>query len=877
MTEIPQSHDFAKSERAWAERWESEGIYRWDPARPRSETFVIDTPPPTVSGLLHLGSVFSYTHADLIARYQRMRGMNVAYPIGWDDNGLPTERRVQLVLGIRPDTRLAYDASWKPKRGKGKNDPVEDVSPKNFIEACELIMREDEGAFETLFRRLALSFDWSQNYATIKPHARRISQRSFLDLLARGEAYQKFAPTMWDVDDRTAVAQAETEDREQDGAFHDIRFEVEGGGGFTISTTRPELLCACVAVVAHPDDERYRALFGRRAITPLFRAPVPILPAEHADPVKGTGILMVCTFGDIADVEYWKRQSLPLRQVIGLDGRMRPVAFGDAVFASVEPERARAAYAELLGKNVKQARAKTVDLLRADGALAGEPRAIRHPVKFYERGSRRLEFVPSRQWFVRVLDHKADLLAQGRKIAWYPSHMRARYENWVEGLNQDWCISRQRFSGVPFPVWYRLGPDGEPDYDAPILAKSENLPVDPRLEAPPGHSEAQRGEPGGFVGDANVMDTWATSSMSPQIMSHWLLDPERHRKLFPMDMRPQAHEIIRTWTFYTIAKAWLHEREIPWRNAVISGWMLDPDRNKISKSKGNSSNPGDLFDEHSVDAVRYWAARARLGVDTAFDEQVIKVGKRLATKVVNAGRFVLLQLERVGATRETHPARMISEPIDVDLMALLRVLVARATRAFEEFDYAAALQATEEAFWDFCDNYLEIVKARAYADDSSPSRDSALAALQLALHVFLRLLAPVLPYVTEEIWSWRFARPGRERSIHTSPWPASDDFAGVPLASAGRCYDAAREISTKIRGAKTGARKSLRWPVARLEVRGGDAELEALRAALADVLRAGTVDASVCSLGHGAPEDGALFSITVLLAENSGPTGPGAA
>jgi valyl-tRNA synthetase len=578
---------------------------------------------------------------------------------------------------------------------------------------------------------------------------------------------------------------------------------------------------------------------------------------------------MVCTFGDIADVEYWKRQSLPLRQVIGLDGRMRPVTFGDAVFASVEPVRAQAAYAELVGKNVKQARAKTVELLRADGALVAEPRAIRHPVKFYERGSRPLEFVPSRQWFVRILDHKAELLAQGRKIAWHPAHMRARYENWVEGLNQDWCISRQRFSGVPFPVWYRIGPDGEPDYDAPILAKHESLPVDPRLEPAPGYTEAQRGKPGGFVGDANVMDTWATSSMSPQIMSHWVLDPVRHKKLFPMDMRPQAHEIIRTWTFYTITKAWLHEREIPWHNAVISGWMLDPDRNKISKSKGNSTNPTDLFDANSVDAVRYWAARARLGVDTAFDEQVIKVGRRLATKVVNAGRFVLLQLERVGATRETHPARMIVEPIDVDLAAKLVDVVARATRAFDEFDYAAALQATEEAFWDFCDNYLEIVKARAYADVASPGRDSALAALQLALHVFLRLFAPVLPYVTEEIWSWHFTRPGRERSIHTSPWPAADDFSGIRLETAGRCYDAAREVSTRIRGAKTGAKKSLRWPVARLEVRGGDAELAALQAALADVLRAGSVEASACSLAKGAPDDGALFATTVELAEHA--------
>jgi len=867
MSRIPENYDVAKAERDWAERWESSGIYRWDPGRPRSETFVVDTPPPTVSGNLHMGSVFSYTHTDLIVRFQRMRGMNVAYPIGWDDNGLPTERRVERVLGVRPDARLPYDPSWKPRRDKGKDDPIEPISPKNFIEACHLVMREDEAAFESLWRRLGLSFDWSLSYATIQPHARRISQLSFLDLLAKGEAYQKFAPTMWDVDDRTAVAQAETEDREQQGAFHDIRFAVEGGGDFTISTTRPELLAACVAVAAHPSDARYQKLFGQRAVTPLFRAPVPIMPSEHADPEKGTGILMICTFGDVADVEFWKQHRLPLRQLVALDGRMRAVDFATAPFASLEPERANAAYAEISGKNVKQARAKMVELLRAGGALVGEPRPTTQAVKFYERGTRPLEFVPSRQWFVRLLDHKADLIAQGRKVAWHPEHMRTRYENWVEGLNQDWCISRQRFSGVPIPVWYRLGPDGEPDYERPILPTLEQLPVDPRLEPAPGYTEEQRGKPDGFMGDSDVMDTWATSSMSPQITSGWLLDPERHRMLFPADMRPQAHEIIRTWAFYTIAKAWLHERQIPWKNAVISGWMLDPQKEKISKSKGNALSPPELFDRHSVDAVRYWAGRARLGVDTAFDEQVIKLGRRLATKLLNAGRFVLAQLERVDATPASFPPSAIANPLDVDVAAKLAALVERATKSFEAFDYAGALQAVEEAFWDFCDNYLELVKLRAYADAPSPARDSALATLQLALSVFLRLFAPFLPYVSEELWSWRFTGEGRTRSVHTSPWPTAAEFAGVPLARAGRAYAAACEVSAAIRGAKTSAKKSLRWPVTRLEVRGAGAELEALRGVLGDVTASGSVDASAVTLAEGAPAEGALFATRVELGE----------
>ncbi len=863
MAEIPQSYEPAEAERRWAERWQHDGVYAWDPARPRAESFVIDTPPPTVSGRLHVGHVFSYTHADLIARYQRMRGKNVAYPIGWDDNGLPTERRVQLVLGLRPNTKLSYDPGWQPRRDKKADSPLEDVSPQNFIEACKLVMGEDEAAFEVMWRRLGLSYDWSFLYRTIGDHPRRIAQLSFLDLVEKGEAYARFAPTMWDVDDQTAVAQAEVEDREQAGAYHDLRFPVSGGGELVISTTRPELLGACVAVVAHPDDARYQKLFGKTAVTPLFRAPVPIQPSPHADPEKGTGILMVCTFGDQADVEYWRAQGLPLRQLIGADGRMRHVDFGESPFASEDPARAHAAWAELEGKTVKQARTKIVELLRADGALVGEPKPITHPVKFYERGSRPLEFLPTRQWFVRLLVHRDALLEQGCKIAWYPSYMRARYESWVQGLNQDWCVSRQRFSGVPFPVWYRLDGNGQPDEERPIYAPRESLPIDPRLSPPPGYTETQRGKPGGFVGDANVMDTWATSSMSPQITSHWTDDPARHPKLFPADMRPQAHEIIRTWAFYTIVKAYLHEGKIPWKNAVISGWMLDPKREKQSKSRGNVVEPHPLFDQHSVDAVRYWAGRARLGVDTAFDDQVMKLGRRLATKLVNAGRFVLQQLERARATAQSHPPSAITHPLDLSFAKGLRDVVTRATASFDEFEYAAALQATEESFWDFCDNYLEIVKVRAYAEGPSAERDSALATLQLALSVFLRLFAPVMPFVTEEVWSWRFSTG---RSIHRARWPSDSDFAGVALDRAGAAYRAACEVSTRIRGAKTTAKKSLRWPVSRLEIRGKQADLDALSLVLPDVLAAGVVDTTACRLSAGAPADGALFATEIELA-----------
>ena len=877
MGAIPEKYDHEALAAACLERWEQLGIYRWDPSRGRDETFVIDTPPPTVSGSLHVGHVFSYTHQDVLARFQRMRGKNIAYPMGWDDNGLPTERRVQNVFGIRPDLSVAYDPNWKPRRVTGKKERVEQVSRLNFIEACETITQEDEAIFEHLWRRLGLSVDWSQQYATIDEHCRRLSQLSFLDLVQKGQVYQTLAPTLWDIDFRTAVAQAEIEDRERPGLAHDIRFGIEGSGEFVIATTRPELLGACIAVVAHPDDPRYQALFGKTAITPLFHAPVPILPAEHADPEKGTGILMVCTFGDIMDVEYWKRSDLPLKQLIGRDGRMMSVRYGEAPLESREPERARAAYAELEGLTAKQARKKVAELLAAQGsaidgqgpALVGEPQSIQHPVKFYERGERPLEFVPTRQWFIRLLEHKQALLEQGRKIQWHPAYMRSRYENWVEGLNQDWCVSRQRYAGVPFPVWYPVRDDNEPDYESPIFASEDQLPIDPIVAAPPGYREEQRGQPGGFTGDPDVMDTWATSSLTPQIMSHWRIAAERHRKLFPMDVRPQSHEIIRTWAFYTIVKAWMHEGEIPWRHVVISGWILDPDRKKMSKGKGNVETPEQWLDEFSPDAVRYWASRARLGADTTFDPKVFKIGRRLAMKLFNASRFSFMQLDRIGVSEQLLPIDDISEPLDRDLVAHLRRTVAHATQALEGFDYASALQGTEQFFWEFCDDYLELVKIRSYGEEDTSGRRSAAATLQLALRTFLRLFAPFLPYVTEEIWSWRLAGASAQPSIHISRWPTPDETAAVEPPAEGAVLECAAEVLRKIRASKTQAKKSLRWPVTRLEIVGPKAAQAALLPVLPDILHAGNATDGATKLSDGPSPEGERFEVRVELAIDS--------
>jgi valyl-tRNA synthetase len=867
MKEIPERYDPRDAEARWREIWETSGIYRWDPSRPREESFVVDTPPLTVSGSLHVGHAFSFTHQDILVRFHRMRGRNIAYPMGWDDNGLPTERRVENLFKIRPNPRLPFDPQWKPRRDKGKKDPVEEVSRQNFIEACETITEEDEEAFEEIWRRLGLSVDWTQTYTTIDPHCRRLSQLSFLDLVRKGEVYQRLAPTMWDVDDQTAVAQAETEDRDRPGAYHDIRFGIEGGGSFVIATTRPELLGACIAVVAHPDDTRYQPLFGKRAIVPIFDISVPILPADHADPEKGTGILMVCTFGDQMDVEFWKQSGLGLKQLIGRDGRMMSVPYGEAPYESIDPEKARAAYGQIEGLSVNQARKKMAEILVEAGCLVGDDRPIQHPVKFYERGRRPLEFVPTRQWFVRILDHKDDLVAQGQKIDWHPGFMASRYENWVEGLNQDWCISRQRFFGVPFPIWYPVRDDGETDYENPIYASADSLPADPLTSTPPGFDEAQRDKSGGFTGDPDVMDTWATSSMTPQIISHWTLDPERHEKLFPMDVRPQSHEIIRTWAFYTIVKAWMHENTIPWKNVAISGWVLDPDRKKMSKSAGNVITPSDLLDQYSVDAIRYWAGRARLGVDTAADPKVFKIGRRLTTKLFNASRFVLMQLDRVGPGAYSLPPTEIQEPLDRAYVARLGPLVERATEAFERFEYASALQATEEAFWTFCDDLVELVKVRSYDESDSAPRRSAHAALGLALRTFLRLFAPVLPYVTEEVWSWRFAGEGRTSSIHTAPWPEAEEFADVSAPEGVDPFACAVEVVRKVRTAKTQAKRSLRWPVIGLEITGPDENRNALEPVLSDVLQTGNVDDGHVQLSPGPAPESELFTVDVALSE----------
>ncbi len=930
---LPRNYDAATTEAKWRAEWQKLGLYDRDRNAPRERTFAVDSPPPTVSGSLHVGHVFSYTHQDVVVRYRRMRGWNICYPMGWDDNGLPTERRVQNYFNVRAEPGAPYIPGLKVTpvherdgaQGKRQDEPSLVVSRQNFIELCHRVTALDEVVYRDLFQRLGLSVDWREEYATIDDRCRRIAQRSFLDLWQKGHVYQVESPTMWDVDFQTAVAQAEVEDREKQGAFHDIEFGVEGGGSFVISTTRPELLAACVGVACHPDDPRYRRLVGKHAVTPAFWAHVPIFGSELVEEDKGTGILMVCTFGDQTDVQWWREHNLALRQVINRDGRIRPMEYGRN--ESLRPELAQANHQKLVGQRVNGARRLMVEMLRdpANSALSAfptpsqgegvgvglraplqtEPRPVTHSVRFYEKGESPLEYLTTRQWFVRLTDKKDRLLEVGRRIHWRPEHMLKRYENWVENLNVDWCVSRQRYFGVPIPVWYPLDAHGQPRYSEAVVAAPEQLPVDPMTQAPPGYDEQRRGRPGGFAGEQDVFDTWFTSSLTPQIVGRWGDPDGQTDQLFPMDLRPQGHDIIRTWAFYTIVKAMLHaerqEDEIPWRNIMLSGWILDPERKKMSKSKGNVVTPVHLLDQYGADAVRYWAASARLGADTAFDEQGFKVGKRLVTKLFNAGRFVLQQTGPLDYARgdvghpspQPSPARgegvnksgplsmgeganlVIVNELDRAFVAELRDAVRRATEALEEYEFAQALEVAESFFWSgFTDNYIELVKARARSETDPSGRASAVATLRLGLSTFLRLFAPFVPNICDEVWSWAFATETGVASVHAAPWPSLDSppfpprervrvwvelppthkLDSVPVPGNPGSFAIACNAIAAVRKAKTEAGISLGAPLVKLTFISQKTDMLPLRQVLPDVESAAGVKSADVAPGTLLPD-----------------------
>ena len=834
-SEIPAKPTLSGLEAKWSSFWAEAQVYRFERPGDRGAVFAIDTPPPTVSGSLHVGHVFSYTHTDVVARYQRMRGKHVFYPMGWDDNGLPTERRVQDYFHVRCDPSLPYDPAFvapEPVRSaRDRGRPVVSMSRRNFVELCEQLTSADEQVFEVLWRRLGLSVDWEMTYTTIGPAARRLSQTAFLRLVRGGAAYQSEAPTMWDVTFQTAVANAELVEKDSPGAYHALRFTV-GTEGVVVETTRPELLAACVALVVDPEDDRYQALVGQEAVSPLFGVRVPVVAHELVDPSKGTGIAMVCTFGDSTDVVWWRDLSLPIRTIVGRDGRIIPLDFTDIPTAS--PERAQQTFDRLVGMTVAAARAAIVEDLAAECSLLGAPRPIVHPVKFYEKGNRPLEIVSSRQWFIRTLAHRDELLARGNELRWRPPYMRFRYEDWVRGLNADWLVSRQRFFGVPIPLWYPLDGLGEPRFDRPILPDEASLPVDPSSDCPPGYARQDRGRPHGFVGAVDVMDTWATSSLTPQLACGWLDDPELFALTFPMDLRPQAHDIIRTWLFCTIVQSQLQNGALPWRDAALSGWILDPDRKKMSKSQGNVVTPEHLIDEYGSDAVRYWAASGRPGTDTAFDPRQMKIGRRLANKLLNAARFVV-------SLPEPSAVASVSEPLDRAVVRLLSSTVDVATTAMDDFDYTVALEQAERFFWFFCDDYIELVKDRAYggiADDGADDGavDSARLTLRVVLDVITRLLAPVMPYTTEETWSWT-----HDASVHRAQWPTAKELATAAQDGDRELVGVVTDAIAAVRKAKSTANVSMRAEVARMLVQGPADRLAQLRAVSGDLRAAGHV------------------------------------
>jgi valyl-tRNA synthetase len=928
---LPQHYGGLERESFWQQYWRLSGVFKYDPSVPRERVFSVDTPPPTVSGALHIGHVYSYTQTDFSVRYKRMAGWHVFYPFGFDDNGLPSERLVERVTGRKAHQVIAEEGR------------------EAFIKLCEPIIKGAEQEFVDLWQSLALSCDWEQFYTTINERSRAISQASFIDLYNKGYIYRKEAPTQWCWADQTAISQAEIEDKEVAGHFHDITFHFDDGSGkltpVTIATTRPELIPACVAVFAHPDDARYQHLFGKKAITPLFEVEVPILPSEKADPEKGTGILMCCTFGDMDDVEHWGQFNLPTRVVIERAGILgdfsaryvAPEAQACAVdgvrysndmqqalgarWPSRNATRAKELAAALAGLKIKKAREWIREQLSEAGLLTNV-REITHIVRHSERGGVPIEILVTPQWYINLLDHKAELLAQGRKVQWHPEYMLKRFEHWVEGLNQDWCISRQRYNGVPFPVWY----DARGNI---VLASPAQLPVNPLVDLPDGRAVVSGRQSGDgpevtrmgagapeYSPEPDVMDTWATSSVTPLLNTHLRIgasDAEtqaRHDTLFPYSLRPQAHDIIRTWAFYTITKAYYHFGEIPWKDIVISGHAQDARGQKISKSKGHVVTPAEMVQKYSADGLRYWSSGCKLGTDTIYDEKSLTEGKRLINKVFNATKFALRHLvdfdpiQTGGAgdsagdsAGEAAMAGMAACPTgerysldgmlkhvtyatDRWILARLNKAVERATKANEEYEFGDARMAAEEFFWaDLCDNYLELSKGRLYGDERVLSahpgasadelRRSAQVALYLSLSAALRLFAPVLPHVTEECWSWYFAQWQGQPSIHVAPWPravAAQDSETALKEGALLC-----DLLALVRKWKSERNVSIKKPVALLTVylaegaasRFQPAWLDSVRG---DLLATANVDAVAVSSGE-APASAALLEGLPLLAD----------
>ena len=811
---LPAKYNHRETEARWQSIWQEKGTYNWEEEMPREQTFVIDTPPPTVSGVLHMGHIFSYTQADFIARFQRMLGKTVFYPIGFDDNGLPTERLVEKVKKVR--------AGSMPR--------------EEFIALCREVVVEAEEEFGRLFKSIALSVDWRQEYQTVSDRSIKLSQMSFLDLVDKERAYRKLQPTLWDPVDATALAQAEVVDIEMQSFMNEIIFQTESGEELVISTTRPELLPACVAIFYHPDDSRYKHLIRQTAVTPLFGIKIPIIADDKVDIEKGTGLVMCCTLGDTTDIDWWRDHSLPLRVILNKYGKIDYLEnLGQDSWLSVDIKTAHDYVEQIQGLKVKDAREKILQLLRDTNKLVKQ-HAIMHMVKCGERSSAPLEILVTSQWFIKLLDIKQELLAQSAKCNWHPGYMKVRLDHWIEGLKWDWCISRQRFFGVPFPAWYskRKGEEGKI-----LFAHKDDLPVNPLVDLPRGYNRDEI-EP-----DCDVMDTWATSAISPQLSSgaineKYAIDYERHKKLFPADMRPQAHEIIRVWAFYTLVKSYLHEQSIPWKNLMISGWCLAADKTKMSKSKGNVVTPVDLIEEKSADVVRYWASNSKLGADITYSEDVFKIGTKLINKLWNAAKFTELQLKNI----ELMPSNVkmdvesgaIFKPVDLWLLSKLKKTIEKATTELHKFEYSNARVAIEDFFWNiYCDNYIEIVKTRAYDENNLDAKGqvSALLTMYHCLKTLLKLFAPYLPHITEEIYACLFA--DEKLITQRGSWPVIAEF--ISDEDAEIVGDALLNILEAVRKIKAERQLSVSFPIQTLTIAKANIDIMSIKDDLANVTK----------------------------------------
>jgi len=795
--------------------WQAESVHCYD-RDSTDEVFSIDTPPPTVSGAQHIGHVFSYTQAECIARYQRMLGKNVFYPFGFDDNGLPTERLAEKEHGVL-----------------GRDMPRE-----AFVKLCRETSTKYKREFERLWRHLGLSADWSLCYSTIDERAIRISQRGFLDAYAKGQVYLHTSPTLWDTETQTAVAQAELESKEKRTSMNDLRFDLVDGGHIVIATTRPELLCACVAIFLHPDHPQASALLGKKARVPLQDLEVEILADEKVDPEKGTGVVMCCTFGDKTDVEWFQKHRLDLRQAIGRDGRMTDLAGPEA------------------GLFTNQARRKILERLQESGHLLKQVE-IENAVNVFEKTGREIEFMPTRQWFIRVLDKKDELIALGARIRWFPEHMGKRYRNWVEGLDWDWCISRQRFFGVPFPLWFCERCEHvftAPESWLPILDHDRHQVTEPCPEC------------GGtsWRPEKDVMDTWATSSETPQINAKWGEVPTPDSAPRPMSLRPQAHDIIRTWAFYTIVKSWIHFGDAPWSDVMVSGHVQAPGKQKISKSKGNApTDPHEMVRGHGADAVRYWALSATLGNDYVYNEDDLKQGRRLCVKVWNASKLAqshLLGFDRAAATADPLP-------VDTAIRALLADTVRKASADLERYEFGIAKGVIEKFFWnEFCDNYLEMIKNRLYdeSEEGAEAREAARAGLYDVLYGVIRLLTPFTPHVAEAVHQALFRANEGVVSIGRAPWPAATAPAGAVEAVAN--WQAGVALLTTVRRWRSEQKVSPGKPLGRVALRAHPEVAEKAGPTLDDVRAAARIDLLAIE-PDAALEAGAVVLEAVALAE----------